>query len=60
MAPQSPKPDDDTEAVDLTRICWTQWLRAQEGSAEAVASDPPVRRRPPPDLEEIERLFKDC
>lgn len=34
---ENPGPED--EPADLTRICWTQWLRVQE--------DAPASARPP-------------
>jgi|GEM_PF-5325530 len=50
LAPASPKFNDPD--VDLTKICWTQWLRAHgpEVGAAAPAQLPPVEDFVPEDL----------
>ena len=58
----NPGPQDAVEGdpADPTRICWTQWLRAQE--ADQACDRSPRVLRPPPDPDDealLRRLLGD-
>lgn len=48
-----PPSDSDSEAADPTRICWTQWLRANPQDVDAQL--PPLQQSP--NTFPIEKLF---
>ncbi len=55
--PPSPAGTEDDVPLDPTRICWTQWLRAQEEGPEDAR--PPLARSPRGEVTEdaLNRLF---
>lgn len=56
--PPSPAGTEDDVPLDPTKICWTQWLRAQEEAPEHAR--PPLARSPRRELTEeaLSRLFR--